>query len=448
MSFVPSNIKSFRFIDYTVEYAPLRLVLNYGLDNKHIFSEEFEFKGAPIQNSSQKEAINLITRALHLAAGISYYKAAAPSNIHYECGKLSEAEAKFFQALYIQGLGEFAFKNQINISERVSFPFEPKEVLQASNIPLSTGVILPLGGGKDSLVSAEILKSAGIDFKLLFIGEEEKVKDLVEKVGAPCIYVSRKISPELIALNKQGALNGHVPISAIISFVSSLAAVAYGADSVLMSQEYSASEPNLEYHGLAVNHQFSKSFEFEKSFREFFQTSLVSGLNYFSLLRPLSELAISKVFSRLTQYHELFTSCNTNFRIDGSKVKRWCLNCPKCRFVFLSLAPFLSKSVLLTIFGKDLLDDSSQMKGFDELVAFENHKPFECVGEIEESRALFEALQTHSELNQSLLVKRFKEKVSPTLSKQMRSLSEFYALQEPNAVPQKYKELLSAHLRA
>ena len=111
------------------------------------------------------------------------------------------------------------------------------------------------------------------------------------------------------------------------------------------------------------------------------------------VLRPYAELDIVRKFARLKKFHHVFSSCNRNFHLDGSRnTGRWCGECPKCHFSALALAVFLEPGEVSAIQGRDLLDDLSQSDGFRALCRLGRDKPFECVGEAGESRAALRAL--------------------------------------------------------
>jgi hypothetical protein len=212
--------------------------------------------------------------------------------------------------------------------------------------------------------------------------------DVAKVSGFEYFSLNRTISPTLLDLNGKlgqiGGYNGHVPVTGIIAFILVAAGVLQGFNRVLMSNERSANVGNINFNGVDINHQWSKSFEFEKKINFFIKKYISGDFSYLSLLRPLSEIHIVKLFANLRQYHSVFASCNGNFRI-GERTKHWCCNCPKCRFVFLALAVHLNRSDLVGIFGGNLLEDEKQLDGFRELCGIKNHRPFECVGEIEES---------------------------------------------------------------
>src|SRR5690606_3526790 len=165
-----------------------------------------------------------------------------------------------------------------------------------------------------------------------------------------------------------------------------------------------------------VNHQWSKGWAFERAFAAHLRSHVAADLRYYSLLRPLSELAVARQFAQLDAYDGHFSSCNRNFHLLGERpVNRWCGVCPKCHFVFLALAPFMPKPRLVGIFGRNLLDDPAQVPGFDALHEYRDHKPFECGGEGRESRAAMAALAARPEWPEGAVVARFARDVAPQL---------------------------------
>jgi hypothetical protein len=379
MPVLPSVAQAFRFTDACFEDRTA--TLRYALDDEVEFAERIRFPGG------EGEPSDALLELLHLILGVSYYKTAAP---RLEADA-DPATAALLNRLYVDGLSEFAYLNGIDLRERVHF--EPTGEASAGALSLPRRTAVPIGGGKDSIVTLETLRAAGEPIVAFSVGNADPIRRTVEAAGVEHIVVERELSSNLAELNAAGALNGHVPITAIVSAIACFAAPLYGFDTVVMSNERSASEPNLAWNGLEVNHQWSKGFEFEQLFHACL-AERAPGLQWFSLLRPWSELAIARTFARLDGYDHAFTSCNSVFRRDPARRGAgWCGDCPKCRFVFLALAPWMEPERLVRIFGSNLLDEPAQQDGFAELMGLGAHKPLECVGERAESAAALELLK-------------------------------------------------------
>ena len=272
-------------------------------------------------------------------------------------------------------------------------------------------MLVPVGGGKDSAVALEIVRRSGRELALFSLGDAPPIARTVAVAGLPRLLATRTLDPGLSALNAAGALNGHVPITAIVSCVALLSAALNGFDAVAMANERSASAGNVTWDGVEVNHQFSKGLRAERMLSAALE-QLAPAPAYFSVLRPASELAIARAFARMEDYHGAFTSCNAIFRIDPAlRAASWCCDCPKCRFVFLVLAPFTQPQHLREIFGADLLDDERQFDGFALLTATGGHKPFECVGEEQESVAAIRLLARAHAWSEHSVVRRLRDEV-------------------------------------
>ena len=305
---------------------------------------------------------------------------------------------------------------------------------------------MPIGGGKDSVVSLEVLRSAQEPIILFSLGEFEAINRVARVSGLPMATVKRRLSQNLFELNSQGALNGHIPISAVIAFVLPVCAILYGFDSAALSNERSASSGNLDYGGMGINHQYSKGFEFERNVSRHFRGRLLQHFEYFSLLRPFSELQIARLFSRSTAYHPVFTSCNAAFKIDhGRRISRWCCACPKCRSTFLLMAPFMEKARLLSIFGQNLLDTQDQITGFEELMGLRGIKPFECVGEPDEYLAALLLLSKRSEWHGDMVVNHFQSLVLSTVADPDRIVENVLSFSEQHTIPTRYEASLRAY---
>jgi hypothetical protein len=311
------------------------------------------------------------------------------------------------------------------------------------NLPERT--LVPIGGGKDSLVAVEAIKSIGGEATAVWVGNSALIAACAERTGLSTLNIQRELAPGLFELNRLGAWNGHIPVTAVNSAILAVAAILYGYDSITFANERSASAATLEYDGQQVNHQWSKSLAFETLLGDWLHAHVAADLDYCSLLRPYSELAITRAFAKLTPYFDVFSSCNRNFKLLGPKpVDRWCGQCPKCHFVFLALAPFLPKPRLLSIFGRNLLDDENQAAGFDALLEYQDHKPFECVGEGAEARAALYALSQRPEWQEDALVARFRSEILPQLDVSQLALEPWLEPSPGHRVPARLQAALAA----
>jgi len=325
---------------------------------------------------------------VHIALGISYWKTYCPKEIIFSTYSISPDQAHFWDNVYTKGLGEFFYRNQIDFRNLIHFPSDSSQIVVPKKLTQNTEYLLGVGGGKDSLVSAELLKKNNIPFKG-FVVETQKPYPLIDEVlntmGVSAIRIKRTIDPRLFHINsREDSFNGHIPISLIYAFLGSLSSVWLGYNGLIVSNERSANEGNREYLGVQINHQWSKSFEFESMMQGYIESIWSSGLIYFSLIRPLSEYLVAKFFSQYHQYFEVFSSCNRNFSITQLAEKRWCGNCPKCAFVFLLLAVHLKRDEVIRIIGSNLLDRADLIPLYQKLMGLTGAKPFECVGTYDE----------------------------------------------------------------
>jgi len=323
---------------------------------------------------------------LGLVELISYYKLVCPKKVILKAGSIDETQMEFWKKLFYKGLGEFRFVNNIDVSYDEFVKFENATRLQhrKSQIDKFSGNLVPVGGGKDSVVTLELLKAQGANNTCFIINPRGATIDTVNVAGykmEDSVTVTRKLDPKLLELNKEGFLNGHVPFSASLAFLGIFCALISGKEFVVLSNESSANEVTDEESG--ANHQYSKSLEFEIDFVKYVEKYINSHIKYFSLLRGMREIDIAKKFSEYKQYHKIFRSCNVGSKNGGNE---WCGKCPKCLFVYIMLAPFLEREELIDIFGKDLLADSELKVYYRQLVGLEKTKPFECVGTRDEVR--------------------------------------------------------------
>ncbi|MBJ3783344.1 hypothetical protein [Devosia sediminis] len=344
-----------------------------------------------------------------LVLGVSYYKLRAPLVIEAPTIPLTAAERAFVIDVYENGLGEFYARNALSRFGKLvlTAPDDTNERQPAMTLPERT--LLPIGGGKDSLVSVDLLTHTGQQFTPFAVNPKGPIVTSVDAIGASPVYVTRKLDAEMIRLGQtEGYYNGHVPSTAINSMIASLCAVLFGYNQIALSNERSASEGNVVFDGRETNHQYSKSLGFELLIADTLSNATGGALKYFSLLRPYSEARIASLFTKETKFDSVFSSCNRNFRLNGNDGPLWCGECPKCHFVFLIFAPFMAKDRMLRIFGKNLLDDLANEQSFRELAGLTGQKPWECVGEILEAAACFYTLTRHADWHEAAVVRAVK----------------------------------------
>lgn len=350
------------------------------------------------------EALEAALDLLHWTAGISYWKAGCPPSIEFRERAPDRWQAAWLDRLYREGLAEFAWRNGLDQSKWPTIPASGADAV-AVGCSLPRRSLVPMGGGKDSLVALERLRRRGDDLVTVQVGQAELIARVARTAGTRHLAIERRVDPQLAEFNRCGAWNGHVPITAINAAALIVLALLRGYDRIVFANERSADEATLhDERGRAVNHQFSKSLVFETMLGEWVERCITPDLAVFSLLRRDRELAVCREFAGLQRYHGVFSSCNRNFHLDGARTQRWCGHCPKCHFVFLALAPFMTPAALSEVFGANLLDDESQLSGFRELLALDGTKPFECVGEVGEARAALAALSNDPEWRDCALV--------------------------------------------
>ncbi len=387
-----SKYRQFIFADYQFSETTKQLVLTYKLDEAIAFQEKYTFDFEP-RTGFDRAALDRAIQSLFFMAGVSYYKTYLPPEIIVNKGKLDGETAEFLAKIYQKGLGEFFYINQLDPRTAIKFPVNSAKI-EPVPLNLEAGQLVGIGGGKDSLVSVELLRNQP-RVATWSLSHRKQVEPLVKEIGLDHFWVDRQWDPALLEYNKQGAYNGHVPLSAILASAGVIVAILAGYQDVVVSNESSASEPNLDYRGVPINHQYSKSLEFERDFQANLGRQFSVGPRYYSFLRPLSEVRISEFFAKngFEKYKDVFSSCNRAF-IHSSNEMSWCGECPKCAFVFLALTPFIPRDKLEKLWGeKNLLLDPSLEETYKQLLGIAGNKPMECVGEVKESRAAMRLAQ-------------------------------------------------------
>ena len=407
LRFDPDSFRTFRIVGRDYDPARRTVTLRYALDDEVTFTETITFETPPDDAAGTAgpsgPGFERALLHLHVAAGTSYYKTAAPGEVVVEGESLSQTELDLYHHLYDEGLREFAVTNGLPVPRPVAMV--PGRGEAGHLVPpeggLRPGLLVPIGGGKDSMVLIDAVR--GLGPRLFAVNPHPLVYDLAAEAGLELVVVRRRLDPGLASLHEAGALNGHVPITAIVSLIAVVGAFVHGYDTVAMAVERSASEETMWVDGVPVNHQYSKSREFELLLAEVVRTTVAPELTYGSALRPYSELAIARAFAGLGRYHGTFCSCNSAFRQRAGTDDRWCGHCPKCRFVGLMLAPFLRPDELTTVIGTDMFADPAQVEGFAALMS-DVDKPFECVGERRESAVALRLLTDMAEWRETVVV--------------------------------------------
>ena len=394
MNDTPRRGEVFRYESFTADAERGLLTCRYSLDGRS-FTERVSLAPGPRWHLPAAQAA---ARLVFLLAGVSYYKIAAPAVIDLGGAPLTALERDFLRDFYLQGLGEYAYRNTLDLSdlriEAPSTPSTPQVPDQPSTAKMARALV-PFGGGIDSIVTVEAVRKRA-DVALFVVSRPGDRFAAIERpaavTGLPVIRAGREIDEQLLRSAELGFRNGHVPVTGIISAIAVLAAVLDGRDTVVMSNEWSASVPTLVHDGRPVNHQYSKSASFEAAFRQVLAADPAGLPGYFSALRDRTELWVGEQFAGLAQYHGSFRSCNRAFHIDSKRrMEHWCGQCDKCCFIDLIVAPFMPADALRAVFaadggGREPLADPALAPKFRTLLGA-GTKPFECVGEVNECRA-------------------------------------------------------------
>lgn len=464
----------FIFTKYFYDVKNSCVSFYYRVEFEDSESEVFEEKlilPSPCEKSDS--VLNSILQSLHLAFGVSYYKLWCPREIVIENNFLSQDAAQFWNSVYTKGLGEFFYQNKIDFHDLIKFPYlekseSPKKSeeisafilskqhTQPSRLKMSLGqaksdnktqILIGIGGGKDSIVAAEVLKKAGLQFGTCYLADPIREK-VASQIGAPSLSIERQLDPKMLTLTKTSEVyNGHVPVSSIYAFAGLLLCHLYSYKYLVVGNERSSNYGSVEYLGQMINHQWSKSAEFERLFQSYVKSNISVDLNYFSLMRPFYEIEIVRRFCQFPEYFSLFSSCNRNFKIeDAQKDKLWCGVCPKCAFVFCLMSAFLPKEKLITIFGENLYDKESLLDTYRELLGVKDIKPFDCVGTPEEVKVALSMAQEKGDYNQDVIMKMFEAEVLPNLGGIESMKSEVFSFGDDSNIPEQFRKVLKTPL--
>ncbi|HSX30459.1 MAG TPA: hypothetical protein VLE99_00900 [Candidatus Saccharimonadales bacterium] len=417
-------------------------------NERYTFVESYTFPVALKDTPEQQRAL----RALHLAAGVSYYKKFLPTRIVHPYA-MDETEAAFWNDVWQNGLGEFLYVNKLPVERVAKFAAQAGTRYNGESGGTAEGALLGIGGGKDSIVAGELLKKLDVPVTGFVLATGEQVGQaaaVAKTMGVELQVVERRLDEQLISLkNHPDSYSGHVPISMLFGLTGTALAIALDKAHVVVANEASASIPRVTWQERAINHQWSKSFRFEQSLQRFIQTSVAAQVTYFSAIRPLTSIGVAKLFAKMPDYYEVFTSDNFVFRIDpsGRPVGRWGLESPKSLSSYLLLAPWLTDEEVRRIFEIDFLNEPSLEKLFLELTGVEGEPPLDCVGTVEELVLSVNLLAETGRYHDTHLMRVAMERGVIHQNDWQAKLAALLALQPDEALPAELREGLMAELR-
>ena len=384
----------FRFqrYDYTLENDVFSVKFYFSLDDKYFFTPSFEIPKRKFYNWSDvsKNQLDTILFNIGMIELISYWKLACPKKVYISPFKLDTNQILWWKKLYFNGLGEFFYLNGIkeNVNDFMEIICESDASCEKIELQLKETTLVPIGGGKDSVVTVELLKNK-MPIIPLIINPRGATTECAVTAGfteEQVAVIKRNLDATMLRLNNEGFLNGHTPFSAMLAFYTLLIGFVTNSKYIALSNESSANEPTVP--DTEVNHQYSKSIAFENDFRDYVEKYISSEIQYFSFLRPINEVQIASLFAKNKDYYKVFKSCNV-----GSKTDSWCGKCPKCLFTYLIMSPFIPENELIEIYGRNLLKDNDLLPILKQLKGEVDVKPFECVGTIEEVNACLDFCQ-------------------------------------------------------
>lgn len=445
-----------------------------------------------------------------LMESLSYWKACCPATYILEIANLPQLAKDTWHNWYFNGLGEMLYRNNIStkeselvqfvnkteaklaastfigttvsqlknlqqselsfaarldssykvVEELQSFSLEAEQpeqtIAELSKQPVDSfrkpknhqpAVLIPVGGGKDSVVSLELLKSSFLTrYSMTINGSQASLDclDIAEIEPQHRIVIKRNLDRRIVNLNQLGFLNGHTPFSGIVAFYSYLVAYLLDIPYIALSNEASSNSATVK--GSNINHQYSKTSLFEQSFQAYSQTYLGNFAYYFSFLRNLNELAIAKLFSNYKAYYPVFRSCNL-----GSKAKAnlWCANCAKCLFVYIALSLYIQEKELVNIFQSDIFANSNLEADLAALLGVSEVKPFECVGTVSEVSYVIAKL-LNARKAQSYLLKQAENWIKANKCPYIKYQGQQYnyigldplALQKAPLIPEQFRRII------
>lgn len=448
------KFNKFYFHDFEFDLSSLEAKFHYSFDNDVFFEEiiYFDCKSFSKRKKIDLDVINNILFHMHIALWISYYKAYPTSELIVESWILDNAQINFWKNFYINWLWEYLYRNNIKPTNLFNFKVSSNKNYKKIDFESSEKSLVALWWWKDSIFSMELLENSWLEYDLCVFWKSDSLKDSVAKTAwKEILLINRKISNNLFELNKNWYYNWHVPITWLIAFVLEGVSYIYDYKYIVLSNEKSANYWNTKWEWLEINHQYSKSLEFEKDFEEYVRKYITIDVKYFSLLRWFYEIKIAEEFSKLwKKYFNVFSSCNNNFKIlkntnSSENEWLWCNKCPKCLFVFTILRSYLTSKEVVEIFWEDLYYRRDLEKVFRELLWISWIKPFECVWESEEMvYSMYKSLNFYNENEYPYILDIFKKELLIKLdnNKLKKIEKKLVTIDDEDIIPSDYKWLI------
>ncbi len=385
---------AFIFESFEFDYQTGVLTMRYSCDGERKYEERINFQMPEKTDDINKNMIDSLCFYTFIIAGSSYYKSFLAPKMIVKQGKMDYWQADFFNMIYRGGLSQYIFENKLSPKQIAQFSGDDHGDYHPYDYD-GAGVLLMQSGGKDSLLTTELMKDVKNEFVSWHMSTTGKYPPVLDDVGNEVVVTKRIFDMEAIRRDwADGGMNGHIPFSALFAGFALIQAVLLNKNLVIASNESSADQANITVDGYKINHQFTKTYEVEQSIEEYLRRYVSDDMHYGSILRPFNELQVARMFAAKAwpKYHHSYSSCNlANYKQgeDDGQLS-WDGTCPKCANTFVLMAPFVEKQELLDIFdGKNLLQDPALTETYRQLFGLSDIKPFECVGTFEELREAY-----------------------------------------------------------
>jgi len=419
-------VSSFTFGTYAVNTTRSVLTFTYRVEFKlgvtKTFTDRLYLKDViPTQWETVPESVLEPTlQALLLMLGMNYWCAFPTKNIKIEGFTLTREQAEFWNTLYLNGLGEFFYLMKMDFRDLIAFPYDDTIASPApTRYQRPARALLLNGAGKDSILTAEILKANNTPFDFFTFAPSPAHWRTATLVGVKTIVVTRRRDFWLEQYMPWFGVSNAYPSVSTFTFISVLLAELLGYNEIIFTNERSADMGNLTYLGLPVNHQWCKSSVAEKLINDYIQRYITPDIVTKSLLRHYSELDIIRRFVAYPKYLAHVTSCNSYFWLPRpvqllQRKSYWCKRCPKCVFLFACYSAYVPKNELVKIFGGNLYTQKHLLSLTRRILGIEGFKPLDCVGEPEEMIVAMHYASSRGEYTKDEAMQMFTEHFPPT----------------------------------